>query len=262
MEKSNVLYVFVGARGVTTSNTGAWNGGGLKGTEYSDGSGGGATDIRSKIGLTSSQLSSWGNDWNNSYGLKSRIIIAAGGGGADDTAKSKIKEGYSLKVCSSGGGLSSTSATHSENSSIYNTGATQTSGGYFNTTAQPNTGPFGSGNQTAYGTNAGGGGGYWGGAASDFVGMGGSSYISGHPGCVAIASATSTSPSTAGTENSVTRATHYSGLCFTATKMIDGAGYAWTTSKGSLEAMPNPSGGYYSSGIGRSGNGYAKISSQ
>ena len=41
--------------------------------------------------------------------------------------------------------------------------------------------------------------------------------------------------------------------------MIDGAGYSWTNTKGSLQAMPNPSGGNYASGVGHSGNGYARI---
>ena len=83
---------------------------------------------------------------------------------------------------------------------------------------------------------------------------GGSSFISGHTGCNAIAE-TSTS-------NSIThtgQANHYSGLVFTETKMIDGAGYSWTTAKGNLEQMPNPSGGYYASGVGHSGNGAARI---
>ena len=50
-----------------------------------------------------------------------------------------------------------------------------------------------------------------------------------------------------------------SGKTFTNTVMIDGAGYKWTNTKGSLTLMPNPSGGTYSSGLGHHGNGYAKI---
>ncbi len=41
--------------------------------------------------------------------------------------------------------------------------------------------------------------------------------------------------------------------------MIDGAGYAWTNTKGSLEQMPNPNGGYYDNGVGHSGDGAARI---
>ena len=43
------------------------------------------------------------------------------------------------------------------------------------------------------------------------------------------------------------------------TVMIDGAGYSWTNTKGALQQMPNPSGGYYDSGVGHSGNGFARI---
>ena len=90
------------------------------------------------------------------------------------------------------------------------------------------------------------------------VGMGGTCYISGHPGCIAIASAAGTSASTAGSDNSVERATHYSGLKFTNTIMIDGAGYPWTTSKGaSTTTMPTPPGGTISAG--NVGNGYCRI---
>ena len=41
--------------------------------------------------------------------------------------------------------------------------------------------------------------------------------------------------------------------------MIDGTGYSWTTSKGSQERMPNPTGGNYALGVGHTGNGYARI---
>ena len=97
-------------------------------------------------------------------------------------------------------------------------------------------------------------------------GGGGSSYISGHTGCVAIVSDSSTSTRTGTGGASCTTGTsdnlcsvHYSGKVFTDTVMIDGAGYAWTNTKGSLQQMPNPSGGYYASGVGHSGNGYARI---
>ena len=41
--------------------------------------------------------------------------------------------------------------------------------------------------------------------------------------------------------------------------MIDGAGYKWTNTKGSLQAMPNPSGGNYASNTGHTGSGAARI---
>ena len=151
------------------------------------------------------------------------------------------------------------------------------------------------------GGDGGGGGYFGGGASSRFHGGsgGGSSFISGHPGCVAILE-TSEPPTVTtlsvencpiatksyreGDEapkyvtltaskiteyinfntndaNSIAKATHYSGLYFTSTKMIDGAGYVWTSSKGTLEAMPDPASqtGTYASGMGHTGNGYARI---
>ena len=250
---NNQFYIYVGQKGVSTNNTGSWNGGGPKGAESNDGSGGGATDIRI-IGTNGSTT------WNDAAGLKSRIIVAAGGGGADDSNSSHIGGALDPKSCSKGGGVSAVSCSGSGS----NAGATQTSGGRFISgtySSDNNTASFGAGNSTAIIRCAGGGGGYWGGAASDLVGQGGSSYISGHAGCVAIASASSTSPSTAGSENSVERSKHYSGKYFTNTLMIDGGGYQWTTAIGSLKAMPNPTtaNGTYSSGAGHTGNGYSRI---
>ena len=52
-------------------------------------------------------------------------------------------------------------------------------------------------------------------------------------------------------------------ITFTSTVMIDGGGYAWTsTSRGKAQQMPKPTGGYYDSGFGHPGNGYAKITSE
>ena len=44
--------------------------------------------------------------------------------------------------------------------------------------------------------------------------------------------------------------------------MIDGNGHIWTnvdTGTDSNNLMPNPLGGYYSLGVGHTGNGYARI---
>lgn len=49
------------------------------------------------------------------------------------------------------------------------------------------------------------------------------------------------------------------GYKFSDTVMIDGAGYKWTNTRGAREQMPNPSGGYYASGKGHEGAGYARI---
>lgn len=263
LSKDAVYYIYIGKQGVTTNNTGVWNGGGPKGTEAKDGSGGGATDIRTKTGLNSTQLSSWGTAWDNDYGLRGRIMVAAGGGGSDDTSGAEGSYGVSgytnstVYTAACAGGLYSPSPSHN-NPSVggYNYGATQTSSGY-HSRYSAGSGGFGRGNSSSITQCAGGGSGYWGGGASDLVGIGGSCFISGHPGCIAIASAAGTSASTTGSDNSVERATHYSGLKFTNTVMIDGAGYSWTTAKGSATTMPTPPGGTISAG--NVGNGYCRI---
>ena len=74
----------------------------------------------------------------------------------------------------------------------------------------------------------------------DYGGGGGSSFISGHSGCKAI---TSSSTSTSITHSS--SANHYSGKVFTNTVM-----------KAGNESIPSPTGG---TETGHSGNGYCKI---
>ena len=94
-----------------------------------------------------------------------------------------------------------------------------------------------------------------------YTGAGGSSYISGHTGCVGVTSLSDTTPKSGCTTGTTNNACSLSptGLSFTDTVMIDGAGYSWTNVKGSLQQMPNPAGGYYASGVGHTGNGYARI---
>lgn len=103
-----------------------------------------------------------------------------------------------------------------------------------------------------------GGGGYYGGGHGVHPGStwpgggGGSSFISGHSGCDAIKSES--------TENNIIhtgQSIHYSGMYFTNTVMIDGAGYNWTTKKEKYVGMPTHDG--TSTMAGNSGNGYAKI---
>ena len=262
LSKDAVLYIYIGQQGATSSST-AWNGGGPKGTESLDGSGGGATDIRTKTGLNSTQLAAWATAWSDDYGLRGRIMVAAGGAGSDDTSGAEGAYGVSgytnsnVFMAACAGGLYAPSPAHN-NPSVggNNYGATQTSYGYHSKYTSGH-GDFGRGNSSSITQCSGGGSGYWGGGASDLVGMGGSCYISGHPGCIAIASAAGTTASDAGSDNSVERATHYSGLKFTNTVMIDGAGYSWTTSKGSATTMPTPPGGTIS--YGNVGNGYCRI---
>ncbi|MBQ6449366.1 hypothetical protein IJJ08_00465 [bacterium] len=251
LNRGNNLYLYVGQEGpynaASTNTRGGWNGGGFSGgnssSDHSSG-GGGATDVR----LTS-------GSWNNSTSLRSRIMVAGGGAGSTN-ATNTVFGGHA-------GGLIS-SAFQGDFNSAPPLGATQTSGGQdgvANSTAR--NGSFGYAIQAnTSGWGGGGGGGYYGGGNGyGQGGSGGSSYISGHTGCVAIRSTTSTLPKTGCETGSSdnTCSVHYSGKVFVNTKMIDGAGYLWTNSRNDLEAMPNPAGGYYASGVGHTGNGYARI---
>ena len=248
------LWVYIGGQGGTANNApGGKNGGGPKGIEANDGSGGGATDVTLSEG--------------NSY---YRIIVAAGGGGSGDgwgTSgwwSSNPTEDYYITLASAGG-LWAPSDSKSNYSQV-TAGASQTasttiSNGKSQHSPGPHLGSFDGANTEAYQWESGGGGGYWGGCGSDIIAYGGSCYISGHPGCVAIKNASSTDASTAGTENSVERSKHFSGLYFKSntTVMIDGAGYSWTTTRGSKTAMPEPDGGTVSDGYGHTGDGYCII---
>ena len=223
-----VFYIHVGQKGENgfsdpsgsssydKAKSGTYNGGGGFVKPWSDknnSTGGGATDVRTTNG-----------SWDNFNSLKARIIVAAGAG--------SCIAGSSLSY---GGGLTSPSYedTHGGGNPNSATGATQTSG-Y----------KFGIGQD---GDRAGAGGGYYGGYAGTNLetgigirGAGGSSFISGHTGCNAISStSTSTNIVHTGQPN------HYSGYVFTNTVM-----------KAGNESMPKPTGG---TETGHTGNGYCKI---
>lgn len=227
LNKGESLYLYVGGSGETFN---------CCTKQGSNAKSGGASDVRLVSG-----------DWNNTTSLASRIMVAGGGGGS-----------YSDSSGGAGGtagGLSSYSVSHS---SYPVASSTQTAGGAagYNGTA----GGFGYGginNSIQYNS---GGGGYYGGGSGP-SGGGGSSYISGHTGCVAITSQSSITPksgcATGTSDNSCSL--HYSGKKFTNTVMIDGKGYSWTNTKGTLTAMPKPTGGYYSNGVGNIGNGAIRI---
>ena len=276
VSKNKNLYVYIGEEG-KLNLTATFNGGGRGGygvipgygsngnpgytnpagyystTANQGTSGGGATDIR----LVKSS-------WNNFDSLKSRIIVAAGGGGDGGY-------NYSGQNSSSGGlnGYKGNYHSGHGDTSSYGKGATQTSGGgagknVYNGSGTTAAGTFGiGGNSYNYSSgrgSGGGGGGYYGGGAGGATGAGGSghgagggsSFISGHTGCNAIAE-TSTSSAIKHTGSSE----HYSGYIFTDTKMVDGQGYNWTTSKGSYTGMPSHDG--TTTIKGNQGNGYAKI---
>ena len=194
---------------------GTFNGGGGFGNpewDRNNGKGSGATDIRLQDGA-----------WNNFGSLKSRIMVAAGSGACISGSPSYA------------GALSSESYTDTYPGSYSNAakGASQTSGYMFGTGQS--------------GDRAGAGGGYYGGYATVNVdggrglrGAGGSSFISGHSGCNAISSSsTSSNIIHTGQPN------HYSGNVFTNTVM-----------KAGNETMPSPTGG---TETGHRGNGYCKI---
>ena len=252
LKKNDKLYLYVGGQGASVSGTSTatvidngkgYNGGGSASFQSSNsagGGGGGATDVR----------------LNQS--LSSRIIVAAGGGGGRSHVNSPNYSG----VGGSGGTLIGLDA-EKANSYCYfsGTGGTQTKGGtntkcsMATASATISTSIFGYGTDKPgeYYVNgewySGGGAGYYGGSIGRHAPAGGgSSYISGYVGCVAITSEEDITPKegcTDGTDD-VTCSYHYSGLKFTDSEM-----------KAGNEEMPNYSG--TKTMVGNEGNGYAKI---
>ena len=152
LAENTALYFYIGGQG--TGTTGGTNGGG-NGNNAGAG-GGGATDVRLTPGT-----------WNDSASLASRIMVAAGGGGANNSLNGQ--NGGTIE-----GNLNV--------DPLYGQGATQTAGGVAGTGAAA--GALGKGGNAA--TNgAGGGGGYYGGGGGGAAapGGGGSSFISGYAGC-------------------------------------------------------------------------------
>ena len=258
LTRNTPLYIYVGGYGYN----GGWNGGGASngGTKGSDrnGNGGGATDIRTT-----------GGAWNNADSLRSRIIVAGGGGAGAEWAGNGG---------GAAGGLTGQDGfTPGTNCSNYNyplvtpaKGGNQTGGGAGLTcngvcmhTVSLN-GSFGIGAADAttnsasyapsiYGSGGGGGGWYGGGSGATtnchiMGSAGGSSYISGHTGCVGVTSTTSSTPKsgcTTGTTDNDCSISPY-GYTFTDTSMIGGTA-----------TMPNTAG--TGNETGHAGNGYVKI---
>ena len=262
LNNNSTIYLYVGEYGSDHEFDSeelapvSFNGGGAGGydlntsldTSDSGGSGGGATDIRIVNG-----------EWNNFDSLKSRIMVAAGGGGG-------AWRFYEPLAGVNGGGLYVKGLPVGDRriESPVATDGTQISG-Y----------AFGIGkNGTDYNQmegKAGGGGGYYTGnmESTSGQGVGGTSYISGHSGCVSIQQ-TSTlnnivlpldSNNNTCTENTtdIKCSYHYlSSYRFNNTVMIDGNGYQWTTEKGNeVVGMPNKNG--IGTVTGNIGNGFAKI---
>jgi hypothetical protein len=178
LNSKTTLYVYIGGSGT----------GYLPGSSYGSAGGGGSTDIRLQNGL-----------WNDTNGLKSRIIVAGGGGGRHGKNYSKIT-GF---LGNDGGGTTAPTFTAS---GYTITGATQTSGGsasygynydapgsfgYANPNTKSNTNSKGGYNGGARGSdnsaNGGAGGGWWGGCTSWPTSSGGSGFVytSSNPQCSA-----------------------------------------------------------------------------
>jgi len=252
--KDKILYVYIGEQGTNsytdTPNRGGWNGGGYGNVNTNFGAcsgGGGATDIR-LIRHTED------DGWSGINSLRSRVIVAAGGGGCKTENGNAINGGY-------GGGFigekspSNDRYPDDENSA---TGGTQTQGGIDPITRNPSfqpgmynkvisgaiilSGTFGCANipeAREFWGGGGGGGWYGGGIGHGQGGSGGSSFVSGMDGCVAM--------SQDGTQDSNI---NY--------QTIDGIEYkfssATTINGGSV--MPAPRGG---TETGHYGNGYCII---
>lgn len=240
LDKSTVLYPYVGEYYNGYKETKSFNGGGhgtysIKGDSKAA-NGGGATDIRLTNGT-----------WDNIESLRSRIMVAAGGAGGGWWDSRLLPGG-------AGGALAGHPGTVDRNveaTTVLNpaTGGTQTAGGTGYNGNANYAGSFGvGGNNPEYvmdwNYGSGGGGGYYGGGAGSALsatvgsGAGGSSFISGYPGCNAVYGT--------GAISGTGQPNHYSGKIFSNANMIDG-----------VNSMPNPRG----SGniIGNPGHGYARI---
>ena len=224
LNETTTFYVYVGQEGSLSMPT-------YNSNNVSTVSGGGATDIRYVNG-----------PWYSFDSLKTRIIVAGGGGSGE-------------RICGGdGGGLNSTAnARYYMYDTLVTTPATQTSGGkpgYSIEYGYGTEGEFGiSGKGDLIGGNSkdngvGGGGGYYGGGGTPFAGSGsgGSSFISGHPGCDAI-NATSTEDNIIHTG----QPNHFSEYVFYYTETISGNQY-----------MLSPN---HDLVMGNSGNGFARITS-
>jgi hypothetical protein len=165
LKSTTTLYVYVGGSGT----------GSLSGNTQGSTGGGGSTDIRIQNG-----------EWNDTTGLKTRIIVAGGGGGR----RGKNTEGVVGFLGNDGGGTTAPTFSAMGHTT---TGATQTSGGssnydhdpgYFGYASPHRNGNINSkggynggsrGSDTSY--NGGAGGGWWGGCGSWPVGSGGSGFV-------------------------------------------------------------------------------------
>ena len=269
LTSARLLYIYIGSAPSAESLSGGWNGGGdgLNTGSQTGYAGGGSTDIRITSG-----------DWDNATSLNSRIMVAAGGGGSGYYNHKKgcgfggdggtingydgqtTMEEYSASVSANNRGMFvGYYGTQKAGGQTGADGASQWSDEGASINANKlNDGDFGKGGVhkgTAYSPygGCGGGSGYWGGGASHRGhggGGGGSSFISGYAGCVAISSSTNRNPRS-GTEGTVTKATHYSGITFEEPAMIGG--------RSSMKTPAASLSGVTSTETGHTGSGYVII---
>ncbi|MBQ8131797.1 MAG: hypothetical protein IJ193_04840 [Bacilli bacterium] len=175
INKGTKIYVYVGEKGHANwsiTNTAAWNGGGASGNNQYGRSfgGGGGTDFRLVNGA-----------WNNEESLKSRIMVAGGGGGAVSASTTEGGAGGTFV-----GWYGTSSDKNYSGVTSRNTGGNQINRGT-SSSNNAKSGGFGYAIQSIKNGWGGGGGGGWygGGTGNGTTGAGGSSYVSGHKGCIA-----------------------------------------------------------------------------
>ena len=234
LKKGETIYIYVGGKGQNSGTNGKWggaaggyNGGGRGGADNNQDAdpepgagGGGATDIRLI-----------GGEWNDTTSLYSRLMVAAGASG-----------GGNQNPGVHAGGLTGYKPTDTNQIS------TQINGYELGT---------GSNGYSNSGGSSGAGGGYYGGyqSTSNFMASGsGSSYISGHAGCIGL---TIDGKPKTNAYNALSDSYNYSNRYFTDTTMIDGSGIGWTTFAGSKVDMPNYNGDKFETGNPE--NGHARI---
>lgn len=221
LDKNDIFYIYVGQNSpytigacYTINPNAAFNSSYVGGCAV----GGGATDVRLIVG----------NRWDNENSAASRIIVAAGGGGA--------LPGYGGSGGAGGGvhGIDGIGAAPGFEGSYAGYGATQTRVNF---------------GRLSGGTTYGGGGYYTGQGGYAGNAGGGSSFISGYKGCIAITAEDNLTPKCTEEEDptnqDISCSYHYSGYKFTDGVMLAGN-----------EQMTDPDG---STVTGHSGNGYARI---
>lgn len=242
LSEMSQLYLYIGEKGNNNSSE-RFNGAGKLLNPANDGNnanGGGATDVR----LVKDTESSDG--WSGFDSLKSRIMVAGGAGGYVGAG------GFETAILGNAGTLESSAAqwTSQSYATSHNltwhhvNGATQTSG-Y----------SFGKGES---GNRASGGGGYYGGyarsvlnAATSFIGSGGTSFISGYDGCVAITEDSTVDNIIHKNEEDPNRSVHYSGYVFENAEMIAGGNNNMPSHSNTRSASQNA--------VVNGGHGYARI---